>query len=80
MLKKKILSIILIFIVLNTLIYTGVRSFLNYNEIPIYDYRLIYDFIFNKNDVVQYDNLSELLGYDKNDKLLIIHADDLGLS
>ena len=80
MLKKKILSIILIFILLNTLIFTGVRSFLNYNEIPIYDYRLIYDFIFNKNDVAQYDNLSELLGYDKNDKLLIIHADDLGLS
>ena len=79
MLKKKILSIVLTFILLNTLVFTGVRSFLNYNKIPIYDYRLIYDFIFNNNDIIQYDNLSELLGYDKNDKLLIIHADDLGL-
>ena len=50
------------------------------NEIPIYDYRLIYDFIFSNNEISQYSNLSELLGYDKNDKLLIIHADDLGLS
>ena len=77
MFKKVFLSI---FIFLNILIFGGIRLFLNVNEVPIYDYRLIYDFIFNNNDINQYDNLSELLGYNKNDKLLIIHADDLGLS
>ena len=80
MFKKVFLSIISIFIFLNILIFGGIRLFLNVNEVPIYDYRLIYDFIFNNNDINQYDNLSELLGYNKNDKLLIIHADDLGLS
>jgi len=80
MFKKVLLSITLIFILLITLIFGGIRFFLNVNEIPIYDYRLIYDFIFNNNDVNQFNNLSELLGYEKNDKLLIIHADDLGLS
>jgi hypothetical protein len=72
----------LLFIVLLTplLFFGGIRFFLNLNDIPIYDYRLIYDFIFSNNDVNQLHNLSELLGYKKNDKLLIIHADDLGLS
>jgi hypothetical protein len=72
----------LLFIVLLTplLFFGGIRFFLNLNDIPIYDYRLIYDFICSNNDVNQLHNLSELLGYKKNDKLLIIHADDLGLS
>ena len=80
MFRKVFLSIILFFILLNTLIFCGIRFFLNLNDIPIYDNRLIYDFIFSNNDVNQFNNLSELLGYKKNDKLLIIHADDLGLS
>ncbi|MDA9668831.1 hypothetical protein N9T55_03075, partial [Flavobacteriaceae bacterium] len=62
------------------MIFGGIRIFLNLNDVPIYNYRLIYDFIFSNNDINQFDNLSELLGYNKNDKLLIIHADDLGLS
>ena len=72
----------LLFILLLTplLFFGGIRFFLNLNDIPIYDYRLIYDFIFSNNDAKQLNNLSELLGYNKNDKLLIIHADDLGLS
>ena len=73
-------STALIFILLNIIILGGIRVFLNLNDIPIYDYRLIYNFIFSNNEISQYENLSELLGYDKNDKLLIIHADDLGLS
>ena len=80
MFKKVFLSIILILILLNVLIFGSIRFFLNLNDIPIYDYRLIYDFIFSNNYVNQPNNLSELLGYNKNDKLLIIHADDLGLS
>ena len=62
------------------MIFGGIRIFLNLNDVPIYNYRLIYDFIFSNNDINQFDNLSELLGYNKNDKLLIIHVDDLGLS
>ena len=80
MFRKVFLSIILFFILLNTLIFCGIRFFLNLNDIPIYDNRLIYDFIFSNNDVNQFNDLSKLLGYKKNDKLLIIHADDLGLS
>ena len=80
MFRKVFLSTILFFILLNTLIFCGIRFFLNLNDIPIYDNRLIYDFIFSNNDVNQFNNLSELLGYKKKDKLLIIHADDLGLS
>jgi len=80
MFRKVFLSIILFFIFLNTLIFCGIRFFLNLNDIPIYDNRLIYDFIFSNNDVNQFNDLSKLLGYKKNDKLLIIHADDLGLS
>ena len=80
MFRKKKLSILLVFIFLNALIFGSIRIFLNLSEIPIYDYRLIYDFMFSNNDLNQFNNLSELLGYKKNDKLLIIHADDLGLS
>ena len=80
MYRKVFLSFLLGFIILNTLVFGGIRIFLNLNDVPIYDYRLIYDFIFSNNDVNQFNNLSELLGYKKNDKLLIIHADDLGLS
>jgi predicted glycoside hydrolase/deacetylase ChbG (UPF0249 family) len=80
MFRKFFLPIILVFILLNTLIFGGIRIFFNLNDVPIYDYRLIYDFILSNNNVNQFNNLSELLGYKKNDKLLIIHADDLGLS
>ena len=80
MFRKGFLLITLVFILINTLIFGGVRFFLNLKDIPIYNNRLIYDFIFSNNDVNQFNNLSELLGFKKNDKLLIIHADDLGLS
>jgi len=56
------------------------RLYFNINDIPIYDPVLAFNFLFNRNEISQYENLSELLGYKKDDKLLIIHADDLGLS
>lgn len=80
MFRKGFLLITLVFILINTLIFCGIRFFLNLKDIPIYNNRLIYDFILSNNDVNQFNNLSELLGFKKNDKLLIIHADDLGLS
>jgi len=75
--KSKIL-LILLFLFIS--IFGSVRLYFNLNEIPIYDFRLAYNFIFNNNPIPQYENLSELLGYEKDDKLLILHADDLGLS
>ncbi len=58
----------------------GVKIYFNINDLPIYDYRLAYNFILGNKKLQQYENLNELLGFKKNDKLLIIHADDLGLS
>ena len=58
----------------------SVRLYFNLNDIPVYDLRLTYNFLFNNNQIPQYENLSELLGFNKDDKLLILHADDLGLS
>ena len=50
------------------------------NEIPIYNPKVAYKFILGKTDYTQYKNLAEKLGYLSTDKLLILHADDLGLS
>ena len=50
------------------------------NEIPIYNPKVAYKFILGKTNYTQYENLAEKLGYLKTDKLLILHADDLGLS
>ena len=59
----------------------GLRLFFHFNKIPIYDARLIYNFIFHSHrPLKQYENLAQKLGYTSSDKLLIIHADDLGLA
>lgn len=59
----------------------GLRLFFYFNKIPIYDSRLIYNFIFHSDrPLPQYENLAQKLGYTSSDKLLIIHADDLGLA
>ena len=50
------------------------------NEIPIYNPKVAYKFITGKTNYKQYENLAEKLGYKKTDKLLILHADDIGLS
>lgn len=50
------------------------------NEIPIYNIKVAYKFITGVSDYNQYEGLAEKLGYSENDKLLIIHADDIGLS
>ncbi|MBL6649123.1 MAG: polysaccharide deacetylase family protein [Flavobacteriaceae bacterium] len=58
----------------------GISIFFEINEIPIFDLKVGYKFIVGKSDYKQYENISEKLGFKKDDKLLIIHADDLGLS
>ncbi|MEO2142810.1 MAG: polysaccharide deacetylase family protein, partial [Flavobacteriaceae bacterium] len=49
-------------------------------EIPIYNLKVAYKFILGETNYKPYDNLIEKLGYSKNDRLLILHADDIGLS
>jgi chitin disaccharide deacetylase len=57
-----------------------VIGYFEYKEIPIYDYKLAYKFMKGDQNYTQYENIAQKLGYKKEDKLLIIHADDLGLS
>ena len=57
-----------------------VLVYFEYKEIPIYNFNLAYKFLKGEQNYSQYENLAEKLGYKKDDKLLIIHADDLGLS
>ena len=83
--EHKIRSILLKFglgmLLLLFMAWGGLRLFFHFNEIPIYDARLIYNFIFHSDrPLKQYENLAQKLGYTSSDKLLIIHADDLGLA
>ena len=83
--EHKIRSILLKFglgmLLLLLMAWGGLRLFFHFNEIPIYDARLIYNFIFHSDrPLKQYENLAQKLGYTSSDKLLIIHADDLGLA
>ena len=48
------------------------------NEIPIYNPKVAYKFITGVSQYDKYEGLAKKLGYLENDKLLIIHADDLG--
>tara|TARA_B110000305_G_scaffold242055_1_gene319424 strand:+ start:5947 stop:6972 length:1026 start_codon:yes stop_codon:yes gene_type:complete len=63
----------------STIIFIFILYF-DYKEIPIYDFKLAYKFIKGEQNYTQLENLSQKLGYKKEDKLLIIHADDIGLS
>jgi predicted glycoside hydrolase/deacetylase ChbG (UPF0249 family) len=54
-------------------------SYFHYNQLPIYDINLASKFILNEQTNNDFDEISEILGFDSTDKLLIIHADDLGL-
>ena len=78
--KKVVLKIFIFFSLIVLILISGVRIYLNSIDVPIYDFKLAYNFILNKNKISQYENLNQLLGFSENDKLLIIHADDLGLS
>ena len=64
-----IMSIFLVFII----------SFFHYNQLPIYDINLAIKFLINEQKGNDFVEISKRLGFNSNDKLLIIHADDLGL-
>jgi predicted glycoside hydrolase/deacetylase ChbG (UPF0249 family) len=57
-----------------------VFGYFEYKELPIYSLKVAAKFIAGKSNYTNYDGLVEKLGYSKGDRLLIIHADDLGLS
>tara|TARA_B100001063_G_scaffold114148_1_gene106654 strand:- start:5654 stop:6631 length:978 start_codon:yes stop_codon:yes gene_type:complete len=59
---------------------TTLICYFHYNQLPIYDLNLAFKFIKNSTQTENFEMLSSSLGYNQNDKLLLIHADDLGLS
>ena len=73
---KRILSFFMISVLLLCL---AIISYFHYNQLPIYDLGLALKFIKNSTQKEDFKSLAEKLGYSENDKLLIIHADDLGL-
>ena len=79
--RRTLLKIGLGLLLLVVMAWGALRLFFHLNEIPIYDARLIYNFILHSDrPLKQYENLAQQLGYTSSDKLLIIHADDLGLA
>ena len=73
---KRILSLLMISV---TILCVVIISYFHYNQLPIYDLDLALKFIKNSTQKEDFKILAEKLGYSENDKLLIIHADDLGL-
>ena len=61
-------------------LFTTLICYFHYNQLPIYNLNLAYKFIKNSTHKENFELLSSNLGYNLNDKLLLIHADDLGLS
>ena len=73
---KKITSILMISI---AFLFIIIISYFHYNQLPIYNLDLAYKFIKNTTQKEDFKSLAEKLGYSEDDKLLVIHADDLGL-
>jgi predicted glycoside hydrolase/deacetylase ChbG (UPF0249 family) len=78
--KKITTSIFKYFLIFTSSVLFITFLYFDYKEIPIYNLKLAYRFITGQQNYSQYQNLAQKLGFSKNDKLLIIHADDLGLS
>ena len=57
-----------------------VISFLHYQQFPIYEWKFILEYIKDNRQKEDFNSIATKLGYNENDKLLIIHADDVGLS
>jgi len=72
LLKWSFISICLLFLL--------IFGYFEYEKIPIYNLKVAAKFISGKTNYKPYEGLAEKLGYSKDDKLLIIHADDIGLS
>ena len=66
-------------VLLSTLV-ALVFGYFEYKQLPIYNLKTAAKFIAGKSNYTNYEGIIEKMGYSKGDKLLIIHADDLGLS
>ena len=58
----------------------SIYAYFEYKQLPVYDLRLAVKVLLGKTSYTPYKGLEEKLGYSSSDKLLIIHADDLGLA
>jgi len=65
--------------ILFTVIIITIISYFHQNQLPIYDINLAAMFILNKQKSNDFGEISKALGFEPTDKLLIIHADDVGL-
>jgi hypothetical protein len=66
-------------VLLSTLV-ALVFGYFEYKQLPIYNLKTAAKFLAGKSNYKNYEGIVEKLGYSEGDKLLIIHADDLGLS
>ena len=58
----------------------SIYAYFEHKQLPVYDIRLAVKVLLGKTSYTPYKGLEEKLGYSSSDKLLIIHADDLGLA
>ena len=55
--KKKYTKALLFLLLIILSIGGSIRLYFNLNDIPVYDIRLTYNFLFNNNQIPQYENL-----------------------
>ena len=77
---KLLLAFLMGGVVLLGILVTLVFGYFEYKQLPIYNLKTAAKFIAGKSNYTNYEGIIEKMGYSKGDKLLIIHADDLGLS
>ena len=78
--KSLLIRLLKLTLISVTLVFLLIFGYFEYEGIPIYDLKVASKFILGKANYQNYEGLVKKLGYSKNDKLLIIHADDIGLS
>ncbi|KRO90132.1 MAG: hypothetical protein ABR90_06495 [Cryomorphaceae bacterium BACL29 MAG-121220-bin8] len=78
--KNILIRILKLTLISVTLLFLLIFGYFEYEEIPIYNIKVATKFILGKTSYKPYEGLAEKLGFSKDDKLLIIHADDIGLS
>ena len=78
--KSLLIRLLKLTLISVTLVFLLIFGYFEYEGIPIYDLKVASKFILGKTNYQNYEGLVKKLGYSKNDKLLIIHADDIGLS
>ena len=78
--KSLLIRLLKLTLISVTLVFLLIFGYFEYEGIPIYNLKVASKFILGKTNYQNYEGLVKKLGYSKNDKLLIIHADDIGLS